>query len=66
MTAARRLPAGRLIWVCLPRACAGLIVADGRVVAGAPYLGRFVGLDERVAAERLRAAGATLVAIDPA
>lgn len=55
------LPEGRLVWVRLPRACCGLVVAGGRVVAAAPYLGRYVGMDEHEAARRLRAAGATLV-----
>lgn len=58
------LPSGRLIWVKLPRACCGLVVADGRVVAAAPYLRRYVGMDEREAARRLRAAGAQLVPVD--
>jgi len=58
-----RLPDGRLIFVELPRATCGLIVADGRVVAAAPYLRRFVGLDERDAARRLTAAGARLTPI---
>jgi hypothetical protein len=58
------LPPGRLIWVDLPRACCGLIVAGGIVVAAAPYLRQFVGIDERTAAARLRARGAALVAVD--
>lgn len=61
---------GRLILVRLPRAMCGLIVRDGVVVEAAPYLRRvvdgLVGLDEREAAARLRAAGAELAPIDPA
>lgn len=58
------LPAGRLIWVRLPRACCGLVVHGGVVVYTAPYLRRYLGVDERVAAAQLRAAGAVLVALD--
>lgn len=60
-----RLPEGRLVWVRLPRACCGLIVHGGVVVWAAPYLRRqYLGVDERVAAARLRAAGAEVVAVD--
>lgn len=51
----------RCIWVSLPRATFGLIVRDGRVVDAAPYGRRYVGMDEREAAERLRQAGAQFV-----
>lgn len=58
------LPEGRLVWVRLPRACAGLIVRGGVVVDAAPYLRRYLGVEETVAAARLRAAGAELVPLD--
>lgn len=53
------------MWVRLPRACCGLVVAGGLVVAAAPYLHRYVGQPEAVVAARLRAAGAVLVPLDP-
>ena len=59
------LPEGRLVWVRLPRACCGLVVAGGRVVAAAPDLGRYVGQDEARVAAALRAAGAELVPLGP-
>ncbi len=62
---ARPLPAGRMIWVSLPRATFALVVDDGRVVAAAPYGRHYIGQDEHRAAARLRAAGAALVPLDP-
>lgn len=36
-----------LIYVALPRATCGLVVVDGRVTDGPPYLRRLVGRDAR-------------------
>lgn len=51
-------PAGRMIWVSLPRATFGIVIRDGRVVDGAPYARgrglRLIGMDEKAAAENLR------------
>lgn len=54
-------PAARWIWVSLPRATFALIIADGKVVDAAPYGRRYLGWDERKAAEALLRAGAVFV-----
>jgi hypothetical protein len=44
--------------VSLPYATFGLIVTDGFVVAAAPYGRRYVGMEEKKAAQALQRAGA--------
>lgn len=61
-----RPPDARWIWVPLPRATFALIVLDGLVVDAAPYGRRYVGWDERRAAEALRRAGAVFVPLPAA
>lgn len=57
-------PAGaRWIWVSLPRATFALIVHGGRVVDAAPYGRRYLGWEERRAAEALRRSGAVFQAL---
>lgn len=54
----------RWIGVSLPRATFGLVVRNGRVVDAAPYGRRYVGMDERLAADALRRAGASFQPLD--
>ena len=66
MRDAIRYTDGRLIWVSLPHATYGLLVAGGVVVDAAPIARWMVGRDERMVAEWLRKRGARLIAIDDA
>lgn len=41
------MTASGLIFVVLPRATCGLVVADGRIIDAPPYLRRTIGRDAR-------------------